>query len=240
MQSRKTRAVLSNAVLAVALLAPRLALAGGAACACDCNADRRVAVGELVTAVSISLERAALAVCSAADHDRDGRVAVGELIAGVRAALQGCDGATPTPTPDPQIPPSDAAALLAWLQAGNYLEWTAESAPHPSGGPHFGRVRTYLNDALFASLTAGDEAHPAGAAAVKELYGGSGDEVRGWSVSIKTAAASAGGANWYWLEHFNGNSVAAGQGIGLCTGCHSQNYRTFTSKDLVLIPFPLQ
>jgi hypothetical protein len=101
-------------------------------------------------------------------------------------------------------------------------------------------VRTYLNDALAASLTAGGEQHPLGAAAVKELYGGSGDEVRGWSVSIKTAAASAGGANWYWLEHFNGNGVAAGQGIGLCTGCHSQNYRTFTSKDLVLIPFPLQ
>jgi hypothetical protein len=79
-----------------------------------------------------------------------------------------------------------------------------------------------------------------GAAAVKELYGGSGDEVRGWSVSVKTAATSNGGANWYWLEHFNGSNVAAGQGIGICTGCHSNDYRRFTSKDLVLIPFPFQ
>jgi len=79
-----------------------------------------------------------------------------------------------------------------------------------------------------------------GAAAVKELYGGTGDAVRGWAVSVKTAASSDGGKNWYWLEQFNSGSPLAGQGLGICTGCHGQNYRTFTSKDLILIDFPLQ
>ena len=69
--------------------------------------------------------------------------------------------ATPTPTPTTntdhrpghRIAAHRAPELRAWLQAGTYLDWHAESAPHPGTGPHFGVVRVFLNDALFASLS---------------------------------------------------------------------------------------
>lgn len=130
-------------------------------------------------------------------------------------------------------PPTDGAALEAWLMAGEYLDWPAESGVHPSTGPHFGGVRTFVNDALFASLQAGATEHPEGAAAVKELYG-AGDEILGWSVEVKVQADSAGGDGWYWYEGYQGDVYADGIGAGICTGCHSGG------TDYVLTPFPLQ
>ena len=86
---------------------------------------------------------------------------------------------------------------------------------------------------LVASLEGGNAEHPAGSATVKELYG-TGNERLGWSVSVKLADLSQGGDQWYWYEWFNGSLVAAGDGISVCTGCHSGG------QDFVLTPFPLQ
>ncbi len=72
-----------------------------------------------------------------------------------------------------------------------------------------------------------------------ELYG-NGAEVRGWSVMIKQAPTSDGGANWYWLEVFDTSVFADGPNAGICTGCHTSNFRGLTNGDLVLTPFPLQ
>lgn len=134
-----------------------------------------------------------------------------------------------------QVPPTESSALFAWLGSGAYETWSAESAIHPSAGPHGGDVRTYVNDALFDSLAAGST-HPAGAAAVKELY--SGAELQGWAVGVKTAPDSAAGDNWFWYEIFSvtdpSNPVAAGLGVGLCSNCHEGGL------DYVLTPFPLQ
>lgn len=132
-----------------------------------------------------------------------------------------------------QLPPTDSNALLTWLADGEYTGWAAESGPHPSDGPHFGNVRTFLNAALDGSFEAGADMHPAGSAAVKELYG-DGGQVLGWSVSVKLDADSAGGDNWYWYEKFNDTVYADGAGDSLCTGCHSGG------KDFVLSPYPLQ
>jgi hypothetical protein len=130
-------------------------------------------------------------------------------------------------------PPTNGAELLPWLEAGEYLEWTAESGVHASTGPHFGGVRTFVNDALLGSLQAGAPAHPEGAAAVKELYG-AGDRVGGWSVMVKVQADSAGGDGWYWSEIYQGNVYGEGTGDPSCTGCHG------AGNDYVLTPFPLQ
>ncbi|MGE5712535.1 MAG: hypothetical protein ACM32F_01575, partial [Betaproteobacteria bacterium] len=46
------------------------------------------------------------------------------------------------------VPPTESAALLKWLQGGNYKKWPRESAPHRSMGPHKSLVITYLNPAL--------------------------------------------------------------------------------------------
>ena len=132
-----------------------------------------------------------------------------------------------------QLPPTDSEALLSWLEDGSYSGWAAESAVHESDGPHFGGVRAFVNTALDDSLASGADAHPAGSAAVKELYG-DGGQILGWSVSVKLEADSADGDNWYWYEKFNDSIFADGPGEGLCTGCHSGG------EDFFLSPYPLQ
>jgi len=142
----------------------------------------------------------------------------------------GDDSAMPV---DGEIPQGDSVALLNWLDAGGYVGWPAESAVHAGGGPHFGDVRTFLSDELIDSLEAGADQHPVGSATVKELYG-NGSSILGWSVSIKLADDSAAGDNWFWYEYYEGNVLADGDGLAVCTGCHGGG------SDYVLSPFPLQ
>jgi hypothetical protein len=122
--------------------------------------------------------------------------------------------------------------LVPWLEAGTYLGWAAESGIHPSTGPHFGDVRTFVNAPLIDALQAGATEHPVGAATVKELYA-NGDQVRGWSVSLKVSAGT-GGDTWYWFEVYDGSVLAEGEGHSACVGCHAGG------SDYVLTPFPLQ
>ena len=128
-----------------------------------------------------------------------------------------------------QRPPTCADELAAWLKEGRYASWAAEPAPHASTGPHFGRVRTFVNAALDGSLP-GDGPHPVGSAAVKELYG-DGETVLGWSVMVRVDA-TAGGSGWWWSEDFGGKTYASSVGASLCTGCHS------AGKDFVRTPWP--
>ncbi len=117
--------------------------------------------------------------------------------------------------------PTEGAALFTYLQGRNYQGFVAEPAAHPSSGPH-GRVRTFFNPELAASLERGDSQHPVGAASVKELF--TGETLTGWAVMVKTSA-SANEASWYYYEIFSttdGSSpVADGNGVSLCAGCHS-------------------
>jgi hypothetical protein len=232
-------ACLPRAAQALALALALDARPGAAACP-DCNGDGSVAINELVTGITIALGNSPLDSCPAFDRNADGAVSIDELVAAIAAALGGCDPTPPpspsptaTPSPDPAQPPTETAALQAWLGAGAYRGWEAESGPHPSAGPHGGMVRTFLNPALFASLSAGDAQHPAGAAAVKELYF-TGETVRGWAVMVKLQADSDRGRGWYWFEDFGSGAPFAGVGLGGCTGCHS------AGRDFVRIPFPLQ
>ena len=121
------------------------------------------------------------------------------------------------------VPPTEGAALLKWLQSGAYKGWTKESAPHRSMGPHQTLVQTYLNATVDKSLGAKSKEHPPGSAAVKELLDATG-KLSGWAVAVKTAAQSDGGKGWFWYEILGttagGNVVANGAGVPLCVGCH--------------------
>lgn len=130
--------------------------------------------------------------------------------------------------------PASPAALLEWLESAEYKSWQSESAPHPSAGPHFGTVRTFVDPCLAESLDAGNTTHPAGSTAVKELYG-DGDVVLGWSVILKVAEGS-GGDTWYWHENYDGTTYADEIDADLCTGCHGGQ----GSVDYFLSPWPLQ
>ncbi len=147
------------------------------------------------------------------------------LISMVLTTVTGIAGAAETP-------PTGVAALLPWLQAGQYEQWQSESRAHDSTGPHFGKVRAYLNPSLAASLRDGGGEHPRGVAAVKELFG-IGETVRGWAVSLKLGGTSAGGSRWFWFEYFDGRVVADARGAPLCAGCHA------AGRDFVLTPWPL-
>lgn len=135
------------------------------------------------------------------------------------------------------LPPTDGAAVLKWLQAGSYKKWPKESTPHKSLGPHPVQVITYLNPVLDKSLASKSSTHPAGSAAVKELLDAVG-KLTGWAVSVKTDADSQAGKGWYWYEILgttaSGNVVANGIGVPLCYGCHTPG------RDFVLISHPLK
>jgi hypothetical protein len=218
-------------------------------CPGDCEATGTVTVDEIVIAVNIALGSAAAEQCPPADLDSGGTVTVDELLSAINSALSGCPlpeptatpPATPTPTmaSDPNFIPTNSSELLPWLRAGGYLGWHAESTRHISGGPHTTNVRTYVNDLLLASLSANGAAHPRGAAAVKELYGLASSPI-GWAVEVKVDEQSEGGVGWYWYERVGSSVFADGVGRAICTGCHSQDYGDFTSKDYVLSHFPLQ
>ncbi len=134
-------------------------------------------------------------------------------------------------------PPANGDELFDWLKAGNYKSWVHESKQHPSAGPHPQAVIAYLNSILDESMASGADNHPQGAAAVKELFDGSGN-LSGWAVSIKTDADSAAGQGWYWYEMLgttvDSRVVADGNGVPLCFGCHTPG------NDFVLIPYPLK
>lgn len=134
---------------------------------------------------------------------------------------------TSTGEPVDQVPPTDGAALLTWLEAGSYADWNAEPSIHDSAGPHFGDVRVFANDDLADALSGGSQDHPVGAASVKELYG-DGPTVRGWAVSVKTAAGSSGD-NWYWYEVYDGTVYSDANGDNTCVPCHSSGVDFFRS-----------
>jgi len=133
--------------------------------------------------------------------------------------------------------------LIHWIfiSASSYKNLAAkESGRHPTRGPHTKigwPVRVFLGPNLDASLKAGNTTHPAGSAAVKEMYDGSG-KLQGWAVMVKTTADSAGGKGWFWYEITSttdgSKPVATGNGVPLCFGCH------FTGRDFVLTDYPLK
>lgn len=156
-------------------------------------------------------------------------------IVGTWLVLLGLVFAQPNPSANTPKVPASADELFTYLQSGAYRAFPHESAPHASVGPH-GQVQTYLNPVLEASISAGNEAHPVGAAAVKELY--EDGVVTGWAVYVKTQAESDGGNGFYWYEVFSATDPSAvavdGQGEPGCTGCHS------AGRDFTLSSFPLQ
>lgn len=125
--------------------------------------------------------------------------------------------------------------LGAFLRAKKYASWTSEPAVHDSAmGPH-GRIRTYFNASLEASLKAGGKKHDKGAIAVKETYDLS-DVHQGWLVAIKIADESASGAGWHWYEltskEPSATPKADGKNLSACAPCHSGSSTDFIFSKL--------
>jgi hypothetical protein len=146
-----------------------------------------------------------------------------------------------------QTPPMGESNVVAWLATGQYKQWHCESAAHAARGPsvHTPFDRVCSNDLLSAAV-AGTGSWPEGAAEVKEIFMAVNDATPtgGYAVSLKTSADSAGGANWYFYERFDGVLYADGMGTGLCVGCHSlagtdaAHTTTVGARDFVYTPVP--
>ena len=152
----------------------------------------------------------------------------------------GMGGTAPRGRAPGDVPTADGA-LHDYLRAGTYTEMPAvEAGRHPSAGPHarFGApVRVFINATLAASLDAGNEQHPVGSEAVKEMYLTNGT-LEGWAVMVKTQEDSDSGRGWFWYEATStepgANPFMSGNGIPLCAGCHS------TGSDYLLTRWPLR
>jgi hypothetical protein len=141
--------------------------------------------------------------------------------------MLGCDDGPATfgdVVDDPQLPPRGSDDILGWIEAGHYMTWSCEPAPHPprSGSPH-GKNRICSNDVLAGSDGTGP--YPVGAAGIKEIYSDSG------SISLyavyRKVDAGEGGDTWYWFEGKRGDIASNGEGDSTCTGCHSRAPRDF-------------
>lgn len=153
--------------------------------------------------------------------------------------------AAPTASPEPTAMPTPAVgnvpaspdALFTFLRSRAYESFAAESSVHPTNAPHMSAVRTFLNPLLESSLEAQADSHPVGAAAVKELYDGTG-ALAGWAAMVKIADSDGDDGNaWYWYEVFDtevGSSRIEGVGSSVCTPCHA------AGSDYIRVPFPLQ
>lgn len=122
---------------------------------------------------------------------------------------------------DPQLPARGTVDLPQWLAAGYYRTWRCEPQPHPGRPPSpHGTTRICNNDALHAAAAG----FPAGAAAVKEIFGG--DRIVSYAVSRKLTAGD-GGDRWYWYEGNADKVYGNGPGVTGCTGCHDRAARDF-------------
>jgi hypothetical protein len=133
--------------------------------------------------------------------------------------------------------PTGQDTLFEFLQGKSYQNWdTKEAQNHPSRGPHtnYGKpVRAYFNDTLASSMTAGNQEHPVGATAVKEMFDASGT-LEGWAVEIKTQPTSDDGDGWFWYEVTSVTDasmpVAIGNGVEGCFSCHATGAKDFVKS----------
>ncbi|MGQ0508640.1 MAG: hypothetical protein ACT4TC_25350 [Myxococcaceae bacterium] len=162
------------------------------------------------------------------------------ILALLPTLLLACGGSSqqaPPPNAGVQLPLADGGTqlldvsqqgLIQLIRGGGYKGWRSEPAPHASAGPHGGRVRTWLNDALYASSAAKNETHPNGSISVKELYGqGAGTTPTGFAVDVKDNTGT-----WVFLEGFEPTLTQYYfRGTGnLCSGCHG------SGDDFLLTP----
>jgi hypothetical protein len=125
-------------------------------------------------------------------------------------------------TPDESIDTSKKG-IETFLEAKTYQSWCKEGYSHISTGPHPNRVRTFWNQTLFNSLTAGNQTHPKGSIALKELYeDADGTQLIGQAVAIKVGD-DASAESWIWFEgHLpNYDNPYYGLGLPTCQNCHT-------------------
>jgi hypothetical protein len=131
-------------------------------------------------------------------------------------------------------PPTEPAALDQWFASGEHRQWERWSQVGPTLGS--GGARVFLSASLAESLLTQSHRHPAGAAAVRELYADDFATLTGYAILVKIAEPGEADS-WYCFERLNMNPEAEAHvtepGAAGCSGCHRQG------KDFVHSTLPL-
>lgn len=127
--------------------------------------------------------------------------------------------------PVQEAPPSSPEAMHNFLLAGQHHGWHGESEVFKSDLGDAG-ARVFLNDILWKSLAAGNDVHPVGSAAVRELYKPDFETPAGFGALVKTQETGQAGAGWYFFETFQmepGQPFSqSAQGAPGCVQCHQE------------------
>lgn len=156
----------------------------------------------------------------------------------------------PMLTTDAETPPQGGVdTMKEWIAKGDYKKWHCQMPEHAAKDPSpHGVNRICSNAKIVGAGGSGD--FPVGSAGVKELWDKMGGKVIGYAVYVKTAADSAGGANWYWYEDnptINPANGVVADGFGtsgnpktVCVDCHSHAGSAFaaTARDFVFTQVP--
>lgn len=198
----------------LAVLASAAPPPAGAACAGDCDGDGAVEIGELVTAVGITLGSATVGACPAVDDDRDGTVRIAEMIKAVGHAVLGClpGGAA---CPAFEIAPAAPSAIL--------------DGPSVTAQPDGEFV------VAFARSEIDDSSEPPAASGTVRLHRYGADDTRQWARASpavpaavvrapRVATISDGGTLLSWNE---GNTESIRPGSRPCRRSRSAARRTW-------------
>lgn len=107
-------------------------------CVGDCDGTGAVSIGNLVTAVNISLGAGDINSCPAIDANGDGLVSINELIQAVSNGLNGCSPtppASPTPEASSSPAPTTTQSPPPTTTATATPESTGAVSPQPSASP---------------------------------------------------------------------------------------------------------
>jgi hypothetical protein len=132
--------------------------------------------------------------------------------------------------------------VQAWLAQASYTSWHCEAAPHAARSPSPHGTNRICSNELASTHGAGE--YPVDAAAVKEIYDGTG-QVHAYAV-YRHVSAGPGGANWFWFEGAASDVFAFGLGDSgaphdSCANCHGAAGRDADHRGsrLRLHPSPL-
>ena len=126
---------------------------------------------------------------------------------------------------EPHEPCGDVAdvpsgELKAWLDAGCFDGWEAESGVLQATMSD-GHAQVFINPVLAQSMVDGNALHPVGSAAVRVMYLPDLETVWGYALAVKSS--HGGQDDWFWFEHFEHHeepTVSSHDASG-CQGCHA-------------------
>ncbi len=143
----------------------------------------------------------------------------------------------PTATPGPELPGTNAASMMAYLERvdfrSNWRRWPGLGEKYMSSGGHSVLLTTRLNPLAYAAVIGKEGAMPPNAIIVKENFTTEG-ELRGTTVMYKVEGYYPEHNDWFWLKVLPDGTVDQEGTPDGCVVCHAER----KSNDYVWVGGP--